>query len=93
MSSSVPEPALRFPLLMKERAFAASASADQPAEFDLELLARMRAGDETSRGLLFDRYSRMVFVFRTSETSLAHGPSYSFAFGSPVSSWFQRPRL
>ncbi len=34
-----------------------------------------------------------VFVVRTFETSLAHRPSYIFHFGSPVSSWFQRPRL
>jgi hypothetical protein len=34
-----------------------------------------------------------VFVVRSSETSLAPGPSYAFGFSSPVSFWFQRLRL
>jgi hypothetical protein len=36
---------------------------------------------------------RSVFVVRTCETSLARGPSYAFGFSSPMSCWFQRPRL
>jgi hypothetical protein len=34
-----------------------------------------------------------LFVVRTCETSLAPGPSYTFGFSSPVSCWFQWPRL
>lgn len=34
-----------------------------------------------------------VFVVRTFETGLAHGPSFSFDSGSRVSSRFERPRL
>src|SRR5262250_592761 len=35
----------------------------------------------------------VVSVVRTFETSLAHGPSYTFEFSSPVSCRFERPRL
>jgi len=34
-----------------------------------------------------------TIVFRTFETSLAQGPSYTFDSSSPLSSRFQRPRL
>jgi len=35
----------------------------------------------------------IVFVVRTSETSLASRPSYGLSFSSTLGSWFQRPRL
>src|SRR5271157_3745508 len=34
-----------------------------------------------------------VFVVRTSETSLAPGPSDGLSFSFALGSWFQRPRL
>jgi len=61
LSSPAPERAILLPLLMKKHDAAdCTASENKSAEFDVALLARVRAGDQTALGALFDRYSRMV---------------------------------
>jgi hypothetical protein len=47
---------------------------------------------QTRRHGIAMRMLATVFVVRTCETGLAHGPSYTFDFSSPVIR-FERPRL
>ncbi len=46
-----------------------------------------------SGGLIFVSLLLIVFVVRSSESSLAPGPSYGLSFSSTLGFWFQRPKL
>lgn len=60
MSSHAPDRAFLLPLLVNEGAVITAEPAEEPAQSDSALLARMETGEQAALSLLFDRYFRMV---------------------------------